>query len=52
MINLCKKAKIEMQDDNYAYTKLQSKKASKTISFEYANNICLKLFDMRKSETL
>ena len=40
MTNLVKKAKAEIQDDNYAQPKPQSKKASKTISFEYANNIC------------
>ena len=52
MNNLCKKAKQEISDENYIQPKPSSKKASKSISFEYANNICLKLFDLRKSDTL
>ena len=30
----------------------KSTKASKSISFEYADNICTKLFELRKSEVL
>lgn len=52
MNNLVKKATAEIEDENFSQPKPQSKKASKSITFEYANNICQKLFDLRQSPKL
>ena len=41
MMNLCKLAKSEMKDENYSnHIKPSSKKSSKIISLDYADNIC------------